>query len=325
MSKKGFIGVDLGSVSTNIVWITPEGEPEAKVYLRTRGKPINTLQEGLELLGKEIGNAEVLGLGTTGSGRVLAGKILGADTITNEITCHGLAAEFLYPGVRTVVEIGGQDSKIIFLREGLVWDFAMNTVCAAGTGSFLEQQSSRLGITVSELGEMALASTEDIRIAGRCAVFAESDMIHKQQLGYPLEDIVAGLCRALVRNYLNNLAKGKKILGPVLFQGGVAANPGMHKALEEALAMEVTVPAFFDAMGAIGAGLLARERQVEHTLFRGFDISGKDYRVESKICKLCPNQCEILMIMEGKEPIALWGAQCPRGEVIEKDLSLSYD
>jgi predicted CoA-substrate-specific enzyme activase len=138
----------------------------------------------------------------------------------------------LFPDVQTVVEIGGQDSKIIILRDGIVTDFAMNTVCAAGTGSFLDHQAERLNIPIEEFGNIALKSKSPVRIAGRCSVFAESDMIHKQQMGHPTSDIVAGLCDALVRNYLNNVGKGKDIMSPVLFQGGVAANAGIKAALE---------------------------------------------------------------------------------------------
>ncbi len=152
---------------------------------------------------------EICGVGATGSARNLAGVIVGADVVKNEITAHAVAASTVNPKVQTVLEIGGQDSKIIILRDGVVVDFAMNTVCAAGTGSFLDQQASRLNIPIEEFGGLALRGKSPVRIAGRCSVFAESDMIHKQQLGHNLEDIIGGLCEALVRNFLNNLGKGE--------------------------------------------------------------------------------------------------------------------
>ncbi|MCL6615060.1 MAG: acyl-CoA dehydratase activase, partial [Firmicutes bacterium] len=219
-----FLGVDVGSVSTNAVLLDEKERLLEKVYLRTKGDPIGALREALRCLAPRLAGAAVLGVGATGSGRRLAGLILGADVVKNEITAHAVAAQWAVPEVRTVIEIGGQDSKLIILRDGVVVDFAMNTVCAAGTGSFLDQQAARLGIPVEELGELARGSTAPVQIAGRCAVFAESDMIHKQQVGHTLPDILAGLCQALVRNYLNNLAKGKELLPPVVFQGGVAAN-----------------------------------------------------------------------------------------------------
>ncbi len=204
---------------------------------------------------------EVLGAGTTGSARHLSGIIVGADIVKNEITAHAVAALHVVPEVRTVLEIGGQDSKIIILQDGIVVDFAMNTVCAAGTGSFLDHQAARLDIPIEDFGDYALRAESGVQIAGRCSVFAESDMIHKQQVGHPMDSIIFGLCEALVRNYLNNLAKGKNIESPVVFQGGVAANVGMKRAFEEVLEVEVVVPDHFEVMGAIGAALLAQETE----------------------------------------------------------------
>jgi predicted CoA-substrate-specific enzyme activase len=214
-----YLGIDVGSVSTNLVVMDEDGKIEEAIYLRTQGQPIKAIQEGLRILSKNEKNWDIKGVGTTGSGRQLAAVIAGADVVKNEITAHAVAAMKEVPDVRTVIEIGGQDSKIIILRDGVVTDFAMNTVCAAGTGSFLDQQANRLGIPIEEFGYYALRSQNPVRIAGRCAVFAESDMIHKQQMGYKVEDIIRGLCQALVRNYLNNVGKGKEIRPKVVFQG----------------------------------------------------------------------------------------------------------
>ena len=219
--KSGYLGVDVGSVSTNIVVIDEQGELLVGKYLRTNGKPIQTVQEGLHTIGEEIApDIEIKGAGTTGSARYLTSMIIGADIVKNEITAHAIAASRAVEGVQTIVEIGGQDSKIIILRDGVVTDFAMNTVCAAGTGSFLDQQAARLCIPIEQFGDYALRAKNPVRIAGRCAVFAESDMVHKQQLGYNTEDIVAGLCEALIRNYMNNVGKGKDIKPPVCFREG---------------------------------------------------------------------------------------------------------
>jgi predicted CoA-substrate-specific enzyme activase len=196
---KGFLGVDVGSVSTNIVVVDADGKLLVDRYLRTSGRPIEVVQQGIYDIGKELaGDVEILAAGTTGSARFLTSMIVGADVVKNEITAHAVAASNIVPGVRTIIEIGGQDSKIIILRDGVVTDFAMNTVCAAGTGSFLDQQASRLLIPIEEFGNYALKAKNPVRIAGRCAVFAESDMVHKQQLGYNTEDIIAGLCEALM-------------------------------------------------------------------------------------------------------------------------------
>lgn len=312
--NKVYLGVDVGSVSTNLVLIDSQNNLLEKLYLRTMGQPIKVIKEGLEILKSRISeDTAVAGVGTTGSGRKLAGLMLGADIVKNEITAHAVAAQHLIPDVRTVIEIGGQDSKITLLRNGIVSDFAMNTVCAAGTGSFLDRQAGRLNIPIEEFGDYALKSQSPVRIAGRCAVFAESDMIHKQQAGHSVEDIVAGLCEALARNFLSNVAKGKKIEEPVIFQGGVAANKGMVKAFEDAIGIKIKVPEYFDVMGAYGAALLAGEnisRSGTETNFRGFDVKDLEFRTRSFICQGCTNQCEVVEIVSDGTPVGRWGDRC---------------
>jgi len=309
------LGIDVGSVSTNLVLLDEDNQVVEKLYLNTAGKPIDVLVEGLKILKDKFNDAlEIFAAGTTGSGRQLASILIGADIVKNEITTHAVAALEEYPDTRTILEIGGQDSKIIILRNKIVVDFAMNTVCAAGTGSFLDRQAQRLGIPIEEFGKMSLKSTVPTRIAGRCAVFAESDMIHKQQMGYRVEDIIHGLCQALVRNYLANVGKGKEIMSQVLFQGGVAANAGIKKAFEEELGMSVTVPEHYNVMGAIGAAILAKRNiarsKNKRTNFLGFDATIKDHTVKSFECKGCPNSCEIIQIYADGKLMARWGDRC---------------
>lgn len=316
---KGYLGIDVGSVSTNFVVIGQSNEVLTNLYIRTQGQPIKAVQNGLKEVALRIDNSvDICGVGTTGSARHLTSILVGADSVKNEITAHAVAASAVVPGVQTVLEIGGQDSKIILLRQGIVTDFAMNTVCAAGTGSFLDQQASRLNIPIEEFGGLALKSGSPVRIAGRCSVFAESDMIHKQQLGHNLEDIVAGLCEALVRNYLNNIGKGKDVLQPVVFQGGVAANVGIKVAFEKALGMEIIIPKYFDVMGAIGAAILAREQSAKKdgTNFKGFNASNFQYKAGSFECKGCSNLCEVIQIFHDEEVIARWGDRCGKWENI---------
>jgi predicted CoA-substrate-specific enzyme activase len=313
----GYLGIDVGSISTNLVLIDAMGALVAKQYLRTRGQPIRAVQEGLKALQADLPDSlQVAGVGTTGSGRFITGLLAGADVVKNEITAHALAAIHSHPAVQTVLEIGGQDSKGIIIRNRTVVDFDMNTVCAAGTGSFLDQQAFRLGIPIENFGPLALESHRPTRIAGRCTVFAESDMIHKQQMGYAMEDIIAGLCRALVRNYLNNLFKGKEIREPVLFQGGVAANLGMVKAFEEALGLSVIVPEHFEVMGALGMALLARDTSRERgaTRFRGFELDRLSYQFETLECTGCSNHCEVFSFQAESDERIYWGDRCGRWE-----------
>lgn len=310
METKVYLGIDVGSVSTNVVATDQTGNVLGKLYLKTQGQPIVAIQQGLrEIAGCIPPNARVAGVATTGSGRMLASALLGADVVKNEITAHATATLRCVPDARTIVEIGGQDSKIIILNHGVVTDFAMNTVCAAGTGSFLDRQASRLGVPIEELGQLALQAKAPTRIAGRCAVFAESDMIHKQQVGHSIADIVAGLCEAMVRNYLNNVGKGKTINGPVVFQGGVAANVGIRKAFEEALELPVVVPEHYNVMGALGACYLAEEVQGK-SAFRGFAVAEAQCQAMGLPCNGCGNLCEVVQFMMNDQIVAYWGDRC---------------
>lgn len=308
---KVYLGIDVGSVSTNFVVIDKNNQVIEELYLRTQGKPLEIIKQGFIEIYKNS-HITVEGVGTTGSGRQLASLIVGADIVKNEITAHAVAAASQVSDVRTVLEIGGQDSKIIILDNGIVSDFAMNTVCAAGTGSFLDQQAARLGLSIEEFGRLALEGENPVRIAGRCSVFAESDMIHKQQLGHSLPDIIAGLSQALVRNYLNNVGKGKKIESSIVFQGGVAANPGIKKAFEEALDTQVIIPKYYSVMGALGAAILAKEAVEEKgsTNYKGRNLLKGDYKTTSFECNGCANLCEVVELYFENDLQARWGDKC---------------
>ena len=309
-----YLGVDIGSVTTKFAVLDGGNELVADLYLLTEGKPIQSVQYGLRQIEQQLPTgARIHGVGATGSARYLAGVILGADLVKNEITTHAVAALHYIPEVQTVLEIGGQDSKIIVIRDGVVTDFGMNTICAAGTGSFLDHQALRLNMSISEFSRRALESGGAVRIAGRCTVFAESDMVHKQQMGHRTEDIVYGLCQALVRNYLNNVGLGKEVRPPVVFQGGVAFNEGMIRAFREELDTDIIVPHYHAIMGAIGAALLVREEVTGRdisTSFRGFGVSDTDYHTSSFECKACPNLCEIARLSVDGRVLAQWGGRC---------------
>ncbi|GAF67627.1 unnamed protein product [marine sediment metagenome] len=322
--KAAYLGIDVGSISTNLALIDEFGELLYKKYLLTHGQPVRIMQNGLRELAQEMdGAVTIRGMGTTGSGRYLAGILTGADVIKNEITTHAVAVLHYEPSTQTIIEIGGQDSKNIILRNGTVIDFAMNTVCAAGTGSFLDQQAHRLGIPIKAFGDYALKAKKPVKIASRCTVFAESDMIHKQQMGRSAEDIIAGLCEALVRNYLNNLVKSQELREPILFQGGVAANVGMRAAFERVLGKRLIVPPHFEVMGAIGSALLAKEAVAcsGRPQFRGFEVGEIDYQLNSFECEGCSNSCEIMevkmLVAPGQERLVRWGDRCGKWEIAD--------
>jgi predicted CoA-substrate-specific enzyme activase len=309
-----YLGIDVGSVTTKFAVLNGDDELLTSLYLPTQGKPIEMVQQGLSQIKQQLPkDINIRGVATTGSARYLAGVIVGADLVKNEITSHAVGALHYFPQAQTVIEIGGQDSKIIIIRDGIVTDFGMNTVCAAGTGSFLDHQALRLNMSIEELSQRALESKNPVRIAGRCTVFAESDMVHKQQMGHRTEDILYGLCQALVRNYLNNVGLGKDIQPPIIFQGGVAFNRGIVKVLQEELDSEVIVPPHHEVMGAIGAALLVHEEVINsdsESKFKGFGISEIRYHTDSFECKACPNLCEIARLSVDSQILAQWGGRC---------------
>ena len=310
---KYYLGIDIGAISAKGAIIDKNFNVIADCYLRTLGKPIDALKDVLKNLKKYFPeSAEINGAGTTGSGRRLAAIIANADVVKNEIIAQAIAACHFYPEVNTIIEIGGQDSKLIIIRNGVPVDFAMNTVCAAGTGSFLDHQAIRLGVPIEEFGKLALQAKNKIHIASRCTVFAESDMVHKTQLGIPRNDIIAGLCDAIVRNYLNTVAKSKEIKPLVLFQGGVAANEGVKKAFEITLQMEVLVPKYFLVMGAIGAAILSGYQSNEKkSSFIGFDkVIELNFESRGFECPDCPNHCEVIETIREGEIIARYGSRC---------------
>ena len=298
--KKAYLGIDIGSISTKGIIIDEDNSILASMYLWTEGNPIDAVKKLIHILKEQI-NLEaykVVGVGTTGSARKLIGTILGANTIKNEITAHAIGTLSLYPDVRTIFEIGGQDSKIILIDDGIVIDYAMNTLCAAGTGSFLSSQSKRLGLEVEEFGPLALKSKNPTNIAARCTVFAESDLVHKAQIGHKKEDIVAGLCKAVVTNYLNNVGKGKKIYAPIVFQGGVSKNIGVIKAFENATGEKIIVDENSHLMGALGVAILSKDSDEEIEF--NFDIEDITFETKGIECKRCANNCVIICIYKYK-------------------------
>lgn len=308
-----YLGIDVGSITTKMVLLDEKGDILASIYLRNNGRPIEALQQGLEDLSTQLANTvSIDGVATTGSARHLAAYLVGADLVKNEITAHSVAVLDLYPEAKTIFEIGGQDAKVILLRGGVVVDFAMNTVCAAGTGSFLDQQAGRLGLTIEEFGALALRARHPVRIAGRCTVFAETDMIHKQQIGHSIEDIVAGLCESLVNNYLNNVCRGKELLPPFIFQGGVAANSGIRKALEKELEAPLLVPEHYGLMGAIGAAKLVKQAKPPRSQFKGFELVQRSCTTRGFECNECGNQCEVIELVVDEQVMACWGDLCER-------------
>lgn len=315
--QKAYLGFDVGSISTKAVVIDENNNILAQSYLWTEGDPIKASKRVLNELKNQLEGKDVFinGVATTGSARELIGVILGADIVKNEITSHAVGTLSFHPDVRTIFEIGGQDSKLIVLDQGVAVDYAMNTICSAGTGAFLTAQARRLNLPVEEFGEYALRSKNPTKIAGRCTVFAESDLVHKAQMGHPQEDLIAGLCHSIVYNYLNNVGKGKNIQPPIVFQGGVSKNIGVVKAFENITGYPVIVDDLGHLMGAIGVAILARNQTREQQKEKPFSFDTKDieFKTTGIECGNCPNNCEIICVLKENQFLDGWGNRCPIG------------
>jgi predicted CoA-substrate-specific enzyme activase len=315
---KGYLGIDVGSVSTNLVVMGEDSEILSGVYLPTRGQPLEVVKEGLAtILSRFQGGLEILGIGTTGSGRYLAGRLLKADIIKNEITSQMKSAVHYFPEVDTIFEIGGQDSKFIQVEHGRVVDFNLNKICAAGTGSFLEEQASQLGFKVEDdFARLASLSTRPHNLGSRCTVFMESELLQALTRNEPLPDLVAGLAYSIARNYLEKVVERRPVGQHIVFEGGVASNPAVVKAFSLLLGREIKVHPYQRLSGAIGAALEAREtvkksgkkspglndiRQILHQSFqpRSFE------------CQICSNRCQVISVEAGKEKV-FFGDICER-------------
>jgi len=316
-----YLGIDVGSLSTNLVLIDKDKNVVARRYLMTEGRPIEAVRRGLAEIGDEVGDrVNVIGVGTTGSGRYLTGDFVGADTIKNEITAQATAAIEIDPEVDTIFEIGGQDSKYISLHDKTVIDFEMNKACAAGTGSFLQEQAEKLEINIEqEFGDRALSASCPVGCGERCTVFMESDLVSHQRAGAGTDDLVAGLAYSIASNYLTKVVGDRKIGEKLFFQGGVAWNRGVVAAFEKLTGKKVTVPPHHDVTGAIGAAILAMEVETGNgTKFKGFDLSRKQYTLSSFTCEDCDNMCEIRKVeVEGEEPL-YYGSRCEKYDVKRK-------
>lgn len=306
--NKCYIGIDIGSISTKGVIIDEFNNIIDSIYIDTNANPIEASKKVINYLKKTASNYTIKGIGTTGSARRLIGLMIDANIIKNEITAHAIGTMSIYPDVRTILEIGGQDSKIILIDNGIIKDYAMNTLCAAGTGAFLTSQAKRLNIPVEEFGNYALTSKNPVNIAARCTVFAESDLIHKAQMGYQKEDIIAGLCKSIVINYLNNVARGKKIYDKVVFQGGVSKNVGVQKYFKEILNKDIIVDKNGHLMGALGIAILSHNYETDKV----YDLDINDIKFETKgiECHGCANNCEIVRIYKNDKLIDSVGSRC---------------
>jgi predicted CoA-substrate-specific enzyme activase len=316
---EAYLGIDIGSVSTNLVVADGAGNLLKEIYLPTQGRPIEVVDRGLKEIEAELGTwLDIRGVGTTGSGRELIGELVGADTVNDEITAHKTGAMHVCEQMGmepadTIFEIGGQDSKFIRIEKGVVVDFTMNEACAAGTGSFLEEQAEKLGISIKEeFARLALASANPARLGERCTVFMERDVTGLLLKGAEVGDLAAGLAYSVALNYLNRVVRGRKIGNAIFFQGGTAYNDAVAAAFSQILGKRIVVPPHNGVIGAIGMALIARDRMKDAgrpSRFRGYDLYRVQFTARDFVCRACSNYCDMKeFTIEGER--TYWGDQC---------------
>ncbi len=326
------LGIDVGSTSTKAALLLPGGQVLAGLYTRTAGQPLEATQsvfEAVDRIEREYGREfRVILAATTGSGRKLVGTVVGADAMIDEITSHARAAVELDPTIDTIIEIGGQDSKFTVLKGGAVTFSQMNTVCAAGTGSFLEEQAARLGVGLAEFSGRALGCPAPLT-SDRCTVFMERDLNHFQGLGYGTGELLAASLFSVCDNYLGKVAREGSIGERVAFQGATARNRALVAALERRLGKPVLVSRFCHLTGAIGAALQSRDEFIAAagksalggSAFRGFGIHALDLASRSERCGLCPNDCRLRIVDVGGEEVA-YGFLCGRDYATKRRVSV---
>jgi predicted CoA-substrate-specific enzyme activase len=332
---KAYLGIDIGSTTTKYALINEDREIIHKCYVPTQGKPIETTQRLLKSLSDHIGSeTRIAGVSTTGSGRNVVGDFLNADLIIDEITAHARGAVEIDTEVDTIFEIGGQDSKYIFISNSHPLDFDMNKVCAAGTGSFLHELANKYGINiVGEFQDIALSSENPVNLAERCTVFMESDLVAYHQKGVQKKDLIAGLCYAIAHNYLNRVVGKRKIGERVMFLGGPSLNKGVVAAFENVIGRALIVPCHREVLGAFGAAVSVQEKMEARdtgmeSRFRGIENAVKD-RMDNveKICRAdagCHNQCKLKIYdFDGRKSI--WGGECGRYDVREDNVTKKED
>ena len=283
VSGKCALGIDIGSTSTDLVIIGEHNELVDYQYLRTAGNPEAAVRKGLASIKERFGELVFQAVGVTGSGRERVGRMLGADAIRDEITAQAAGAAHCVPEVNTVFEIGGQDSKYIHIEDGRVVDFQMNKICAAGTGSFVEEQAARMGIPINEFGPLALTAKNPASLGERCTVFIETAIAAASAEGIAQNEIAAGLCYAIVKNYLHKVVGTKPVGNHIVLQGGVAYNPGIVAAFRAFYGERLIVNPYFSISGAFGVALLAKEVNVgKKSSFAGYEFSGKTIHMDTR-------------------------------------------
>jgi len=303
-----WMGLDCGSASVKVALIDCKDNLVDKCYLRNKGL-IETVKENFVNIYNK--NYNVRGVGVTGSGRNFVKMLVGADLTKTEVLAHTIGALHYHPDVRTLIDIGGEDSKLMIIRDGVLEDFVLNNSCSAGTGSSLEAIATRIGVPIEDVGDFALQSSKRLNISTKCGIFMQSAVVTYLNSGAKKEDILMGVIRGVVNNYLT-MAQGKQLEPPFIYQGATAKNKAIVVALKEKLGGEVIVPQYCAEMGAIGMALITKRGGVEKTQFRGFKIIDREYKTKRITGKGCDNHCEITLLYDNNGYVGCFGNRCEK-------------
>lgn len=309
---KYYLGTDIGNGTIKTVLLTEKKELADYVYIQNNGA-IESVQKALKILKEHldlIGSYEIKGVGVIGAGRNLISKLIGSDIIRTEILSTAVGVLNYHLNVKTIFDLGKEDSKILCLENGILTDFSMNAICSAGCGAYLDNVAYRLGIYIDDFAGIALKSKNPSNISGKCSVFGTSSCVSQINSGAKKEDILRGVSKSLVSNYINMLGKGKELKPEYVFCGGVSQNKSVVKSLEEELNHEVIVPKYNTIIGAIGVALLTMEENIEKTNFKGFDLVNYDFKTKIRECKDCENSCMLNEIYQDKKLIGTLNSRC---------------
>ncbi len=305
------LGFDIGNGTIKIVVLSEKKKVIDSVYLKNVGI-INTLQKGLKIIYKRNKNINVISCGMSGAGRNFASKIVGVDILKTEILAFSIGCLHFIPNANTLMDMGQEDGKMLIIRDKVLVDFTMNSICSAGCGSYLENVAVRFGIKIEDFAGMALKSTHPISISGKCAVFGTSNCVSKLNSGSKIEDILMGVSESLVRNFIYTLSKNKELKPPYIFGGGISLNKSVVQSLEKELNHKVIILKYSTFLTAIGMAILSLEDRPKKTKFKGFLNMNNEFTTKTYYGTGCTNECEITQLFKNKELIGYIGNRCEK-------------
>lgn len=311
------MGIDVGSNYTKGVIIDKYNNIMSSYCIETFSDPVKAVKKVICKMREDIDldKYRVVSVGVCGFAKRLVGTFLNSQVIRNEITAVVTSVVRIYPDVGSIIDIGGEDSKLIIINNGNIVDTVINTACSAGCGNFISQISKKMNVSMDEFSHICFKKVHNINLTTRCMVYAESDLINKLKEGYSKNDILFAICKMVSKNYVNGVCKGKKIKEPIVFAGGVSKNTTIVKCIEKELDKKILVHKNSHLFGCIGVAILARESKIEKEF--NFDIDSTFIKTEMINCNNCDNGCNVVTVYKNDNLIDTWGNKCSKFEKIK--------